>query len=379
MSDVEHEEKTVVPETSQEPGLATQGTQLAQKVYGQVKDYSPIIKTGLESVESRIPQEWVAKAQEVGQPVVVKIDEKLEVLQTKAVAAQSTAIAAVETVVGPAVAAVDKIKELVIHPVGQGINTTTTITGTIINSVNDKVQEGVVSATHKVSQWQDLRGEWTARARTQLEEGLEGVKAFSAQKQAEIMKSELIEYSRQMLDDAAAVAKRATEPLQPLADSLVSAVEKTKAATASLQESVENSSGQVVEAVQARGQELQVRLASAMAAALDLSTSAGAYVREKYTRGATVSKGAAAASLDKLPTPMQAAVVFILNAPKLFTAKVGEVQDKAAIDRSRATMANATALLAAIKEVLFRNGDHGAAAISIEDEAKSDAVETTPA
>lgn len=265
-------------------GLVRGTTQRVYGLYGQVTEYSPMLKNGLESVYSRIPASVIDRVTAAAEPVIDGLDTQLEQVH--------------------------------------------------------KVSLSAIAATEaKVGQWKSMRGDLSKKAVVRMEKGLTVVREFSANRGKEMLHFDLVEYSQQVLDNANTVAKPLYEPVQ---NNLAAAVIKLNNAVSSLQEHA-----------LAKSADLQARLLLAIKAARDLSATSVSYVQQKYETAAKVcaDEEKLQSMASQLPFPASDAIQFILQSPHLFM----QVRSKADLDASKRIIDNARSLLAAVKEVVFKD------------------------
>jgi len=314
--------QTEVQTTEQTYGLVRGTTQLVSGFYGRVKA-NPYLKTSFETVESRIPNEWIERVTAVSEPMIEGIDTRLD-----------TKIRQIDNATSP-------VRKMCLSDVKGAV----VAVPTKVIAATAAVPTKVIAATgEKVGQWKSMRGDLSKKAVVRIEKGLAVAREFSATKGKDMIHFDLIKYSEEVLDNASAVAKPLYEPVQK---NLAAAVVKVNAAMVLLQE-----------AATARREELTQRLHVAIAAARELSNHSVTFVQTKYsTISSKIPNSAAttAALVGKLPAraspALDYAVEFILASPQLFL----DVKSKADLNLSNGLKANVDNLLAAIKEVLVTN------------------------
>lgn len=332
-------------------------------LYEKSKGYSPMLKSGLETVEkrvlqpgaaaveARVPAEWVNKATEG----YVQIDSMLTDTLSK------TSAVVNERVVTP-------VTERVVNPVKETVR--------VVNeAVNDKVIEPVQTmrrasvdkVNQKVVEWKDLRGELSNKARKRLENGLNEVVAFSSAKGKDIIAIDLIAYSRTVLDNA---LDQANSVYEPAAATLATAVETAKATAASLQEAVSTHSAALKDRTVALAEpvreELKQKLAAAVAAARELSGRGYEYTMQKWGE---IKEGyqekmpadlKPEAIIARLPPSVQDALRYMISCTS--PDRWAKALTDADIDLSKTVLENINALLSAVKEVVWVQPPEEAAA-----------------
>lgn len=301
-------------EVAQTYGLVRGTTQLVSGLYGKVKSYNPVLKNSIESVESRIPSEWLEKVTSVSEPMIEGIDSRLD------------------------------------HRINQ-----------IDTAIYAPVKGAVAATGEKVGQWKSIRGDLTKKTVVKIEKGLSAVREFSATKGKEMIHFDLIKYSEEVLDNANTVAKPLYEPVQK---NLANAVLKVNQAMVQLQdtyttyntmvqETASTYNARLQETLAAKKADLTKRLHAARAAARELSSTSVTFVQHKYI---AISEKFPAQYHPKALTAraspaLDYAVEFILASPQLFM----EVTSKADINLSNSLSANVDNLLRAVKEVMVSN------------------------
>lgn len=326
------------------------------EIYNHVKDYNPVIKSSLETVETRIlqpvvaageariPSEWKDRASAAG--------DQIDSLVTKSVNQTKTAVN--DKVLQPIQNTVTSVNDKVVHPITETVNTRIVSPVRKVQGMSYDEVKGAVSgaASDTALYWKDLRGDFSKKATLRLEEGLNKVTEFSATRGKDILHVDLIAYSRTVIDNASTVAKGKYEPLMEL---LAKSVERVNETRASLHAYLSEKAAPLTNAVRV---ELQARLKSAIAAARELSTSSVAFVQQKYAsveEKYIPEKFHATAIKASLPPRAQGAVQFILDSPQLFS----EVAEKADVDASKSVLDNMQSLLGAVKAVYYDHAEAG--------------------
>jgi len=224
--------------------------------YDQVKNYSPMLKDGLENIESRIPADWVKRVTAASDPFIDVVDNQLD--------------------------------RRVIVPVHD-----------LRKATGDKVV-----------QWKSMRGDLSKKAVVRIENGLTAAREFSSHRGKEILHFDLIAYSQEVLDNANAVAKPLYEPVQ---QNMAAAVLKLNAAMTALQEAA------VAKSAEMKAQ-FSARLQAAIIAARALSSASVQFVNQKYhvISAKLPEEQKLLAMAEHLPYPAKDAVQFILHSPQLF-------------------------------------------------------------
>jgi len=324
------EEKHLASEEKHEVGLVRCTTNRVLGIYDRVKNFSPLLRYGFETVENHIPTA-VANLKD---PVIDGLDSKIDHVR----ACAHKAISPVQ----------DKLKDLDADHDGK------VSLGDVKSSVSHKTTEVVAKTSEK---WKDLRGDLTKKAAERIEKGFERVSHFSATRVKDIIHVDLIQYSREVIDGASATvskkfhdANATVKPYyEPVFQNVAKSVLKVSEALAHLQEAVLNISTEKLEQAKAAREALQLRLKNAIQAARELSHSSIAFVQAKYG----VAKGALTEFpgqvVPHLPLPAQKSVHFILSSPQLFT----RIKEKAEVDASKRTLENINNLMSAVKDVVF--------------------------
>lgn len=302
-------------------------------LYGHVKNSSSLIKSSLETVESRIPMMWIERFTSARDPVIDKLDNQIE---------------------------------KVIKPVKELSNVSVTdVTG----AVAARTRTLYTATEDKIGQWKSLRGDLSKKAVDRLERGLAAAKEFSANKGKDMIHFDLIAYSKEVLDNANAAAKPIYEPLQ---ENMAAAIVKLNDAVTSLQVIVAARSVQTTEQYEAVRADLTARLHTAMNAARELSVTSIAYIQQKHSHLVSHIPPEYTPDLlaSHLPYPMDAAVLFILHSPHLFL----EVISKADITTSKRAIDNIQDLLAAVKEVVVPAILGGSKSVRVAAAAESEGV-----
>jgi len=359
-------------------GIVLASTKRVLDVYGQVKDLSPMLKTSLETVESRVPEEWAGRLEAASAPVLTFADEQYDVVSArvgKTVADVNGKVAQVvadvnEKIVAPARDAVttrviEPVTTRVIEPVSASVTKT-------VADVNEKMVGVRAAVTTRVAdvqavQWKDLRGDLTRKAVERLERGFLDIKEFSATKGKDMIHIDLIAYSRATLDQSVAYstgvvanAKAAANPiLAPVTENVVKAVEVVKSSVVALQEAAAEASVKRAEELVAVRAKLQERLAAAIEGMVELRTQGLALVAAKYGEvfaRMPEKEALGDALLAKLPVSLHPSVRVLLS------FNIGDVQGISAISdvlasdltaHSRRAIDRAAALVQAVKDVVF--------------------------
>jgi len=314
------------PEEQQAYSLVRGTTNRVVGLYGQAKDYFPLLKNGLENVESRIPAEWVDRFTAASEPVIEKLDNQLD-----------RVIAPVQDrVIAPVQHRVVAVKDL------QQSVSLSDIKGAVTF-----VPTALITATgERVDQLKVFRGDLSKKAVVRLEESITAVREFSANRGKEMLHFDLVAYSEEVLDNASAAAKPLYEPVQK---NLAAAIVKLTAAVAQLQDTAITKSNELKEFSVARRAEVNARLQAAMAAARELSATSVTFVQQKYSHVSEQLPNEQRLQdlATQLPYPVKDAVQFILQSPQLFL----EVKTRADLTSSKRAIENVNSLLAAVKEV----------------------------
>jgi hypothetical protein len=324
------EEKHLASEDKHEVGLVRCTTNRVLGIYDRVKNLSPILRYGFETVENHIPTA-VANLKD---PVIDGLDSKIDQVRTRA----HKAISPVQ----------EKLKDLDADHDGK------VSLGDVKSSVSHKTTEVVARTTEK---WKDLRGDLTKKAAERIEKGFEKVSHFSATRGKDIIHVDLIQYSREVIDGASATvskkfhdANATVRPYyEPVYQNVAKSVLKVSEALAHLQEAMLNLSAEKLEQAKAARDSLHLKLKNAIQAARELSHSSIAFVQAKYG----VAKGTVTELpgqvVPHLPLPAQKSVNFILASPQLFT----RIKERAEVDASKRTLENIHNLMSAVKDVVF--------------------------
>jgi len=299
-------------------------------VYDRVKNFSPLLRYGFETVENHIPTS-VANLKD---PVIDGLDTKIDDLKDRA-----------HKMMCPVQ---EKLKALDSDHDGK------VSLADVKTSVSTKTAEIVTRTSEK---WKDLRGDLTKKAAERIEKGLGKVCEFSATRGKEIIHIDLIQYSREVIDGASATvsktfhdANATVKPYyEPVFQNVARSVLKVHEAMGQLQEAVVSLSHEKMEQARVARANLRLKLAKAIEAARELSTSSISFVHAKYGAAKGTVSSLPGQVVSKLPVPAQKSVNFILSSPQLFT----RIKDKAEIDASKRTMENINNLMGAVKEVVF--------------------------
>ena len=293
-------------------------------LYGQAKDYSPLLKNGLENVESRIPAEWVDRFTAASEPVIEKLDNQLD------------------RVIAPVQDRVVAVKDL---------QQSVSISG--IKGAVTSAPTALITATgERVDKLRVIRGDLSKKAVVRLEESITAVREFSANRGKEMLHFDLVAYSEEVLDNASAAAKPLYEPVQK---NLAAAIVKLNAAVAQLQGTAVTKSAELKDFSVAKRDELNARLQAAIAAARELSATSVTFVQQKYSDVSEQLPDEQRLQdlATQLPYPVKDAVKFILQSPQLFL----EVKTKADLTSSKRAIENVNSLLAAVREVFIAPQD----------------------
>jgi len=317
-------------EEKREVGLVRCTTNRVLGIYDKVKNFSPILRYGFETVEYHIPTAVV----NLKDPVIDGLDSKIDDLKTRA-----------HKVISPVQ---EKLKDLDADHDGK------VSLGDVKSSVTHKTSEVVTKTTEK---WKDLRGDLTKKAAERLERGFEKVSHFSATRGKEIIHVDLIQYSREVIDGASATvskkfhdANATVRPYyEPVYQNVAKSVLKVHEALAHLQEAVVHISTEKLEQANAARANLRLKLQNAIQAARELSHSSIEFVHAKYGVAKEAVSELPGQVVPHLPVPAQKSVNFILSSPQLFT----RIKEKAEVDASKRTLENINNLMSAVKDVVF--------------------------